>query len=278
MIPKVTRAVREIPVGLIDDPELAMRDTFAGPEFDELKASIATNGIRVALIVVKRGERYRLVAGHRRLCAARELRAVTVPCDVQEIPDDDLEFVKVLENEDRQEVNAGDAAVYFMRLFRERCGEDVDRLCAMVRRNRRYVEDRLLLFSGDEEVFNALKAGRISFGVAKELNQILDVGYRRLHLDNALKYGMTIAAAQENRKAANFAVEQGAKQPIAQPVDESSSAAAAPSPYVCYICGRSDHVERMRYMMVHEHCDLAIGQRVLAGFKEPDAEPVKADA
>lgn len=273
MIPIVARDVRELPVGLIDRPENAMRDTFDDDAFRELTQSIAVNGIRVALIVVARGARYRLVAGDRRLAAARVLKAVTVPCDVQELDDDEIEFVKVLENEDREPVNAAEAAQYFHRLFTGRGDQDVDRVCAIVRRPRRYVEDRLLLIDGDPEVFTALKDRRIAFGVAQELNQILDRGYRRMWLDNALKYGLTIAAAKDARKQANFAVEQGAKHGGDQAAAAVESAEAAPSQYVCYICLRGDHVERMRYVMVHEHCDLAIGQRVLAAFREPDAAP-----
>jgi ParB/RepB/Spo0J family partition protein len=272
-IPIVPRNIREIPVGLIDGPELAMRDGFDTTEQRELEASIAQHGVRVALIVVARGDRYRVVAGDRRLHAARALGAVTVPCDVQEISDDDLEFVKVLENEDRAPVNAADAAAYCMRLYRERCGEDVDRVCAIVRRSRRWVEDRLILFAGDEKVYDALKADKISHAVALELNRIENDGYRWHHLDQALKYGMTKAAAIDARKSANFATANHGR-----PADTSGAATEAattqePSGVVCYICGRTDHRERMRYMTVHEHCDLAIGQRVLAAFKEPDAAP-----
>lgn len=273
MIPVVKRDIREIPTGLIDRPALAMRDDFRDAEFDRLKESIAASGIRIALIVVPRGERFMVVAGDRRLAAAIALGAVTVPCDVQALDDDELEFVKVLENEDRAPVNAADAATYFMRLFTEKCGEDVDQVCARVRRDRRYVEDRLLLFSGDEDVFNALKAGAISFGVARELNAITAIGYRRLHLDNAQKYGMTIAAAKEARKTANFATSNPGGAPDSPASPESGDQPAQPSPYSCYICHRGDKVERMRYVMVHEHCDLAIGERVLAGFRQADAEP-----
>lgn len=278
MIPIVTRHVREIPVGLLDDPEIAMRDTFDDEAFRELVQSIAVNGIQVPLIVEQRGDRYRICAGHRRVTAARVLEAVTVPCDVRQPGELDAEAIKILENDEREAVNVGDAALYLQRLFLGRCEHDVDKLCALTKRTRRYVEDRLLLLEGDTDVLEALKQGRISFGVAKELNQIADVGYRRLHLDNALKYGLTIAAAKDARKQANFAVEQGAKQTDSSTTAIVESAAPAPSAYTCYICQRGDHVERMRYVMVHEHCDLAIGQRVLAGFREPDAQPETADA
>lgn len=278
MIPIVTRTVREIPVGLIDDPEIAMRDTFDDEAFRELVQSIAVNGIQVPLIVEQRGDRYRISAGHRRITAARVLEAVTVPCDVRQPGELDAEAIKILENDDREEVNAGDAALYLQRLFLEKCNSDVDQVCALTKRTRRYVEDRLLLLEGDAEILEALKARRIAFGVAKELNQIKDLGYRRLGLDNALKYGMTIALARETRKNANFALDQGAKQTDTSAGGAAVAAAEQPSAYVCYICQRSDHAERMRYVMVHEHCDLAIGQRVLAGFREPDAVSEPADA
>lgn len=270
MIPVVARNVREIPVGLIDDPEIAMRDTFDDEAFRELVQSIAVNGIQVPLIVEQRGGRYRVSAGHRRITAARVLEAVTVPCDVRQPGELDAEAIKILENDDREEVNAGDAALYLQRLFVEKCGHDVDQVCALTKRTRRYVEDRLLLLEGDPEILEALKARRIAFGVAKELNQVKDLGYRRLHLENALKYGMTIAAAKDARKQSNFALDQGAKLADTSTASSAGVEVAQPSAYVCYICQRGDHVERMRYVMVHEHCDLAIGQRVLAGFRESD--------
>lgn len=278
MIPIVTRDVREVPVGLIDDPEIAMRDTFDDEAFHELVESIRANGIQVLLIVEQRGDRYRVSAGHRRITAARYLHMVTVPCDVRQPGELDAEVIKILENDDREQVNAADAALYLQRLFLERCDEDVDKVCALTRRTRRYVEDRLVLLSGDNDVFVALKAGLISHGVAKELNRITNLGYRRLHLDNAQKYGMTIDAAKEARKTANFAVSNptGASDTSSSP--DAGEHAAQPSPYCCYICHRGDKVERMRYVMVHEHCDLAIGERVLAGFRNADAPAEEPNA
>lgn len=267
-IPVVVRNVRELPTDLVDDPEIAMRETFNDDAFRELVESIRLNGIQVALIVEPRAERYRVIAGHRRLKAARVLGAVTVPCDVRSASDVDAEAIKVLENDDREAVNPAEAAVYLHRLWTERCGGDVDAVCALVRRSRQYVEDRLLLFQGDEEVFEALRAREIRFGVAKELNQITDIGYRRLHLDQARKYGMTAAAAKDARRQSNFATrEHGTSPPASSASGEAAPAPAAYQPS-CYVCGRHDRPERMRYMTVHDDCDTAIGARVLAAFRE----------
>lgn len=277
MIPIVQRDIREVPLGLVDDPEIAMRDTFDDVAYWELVESIRQNGIQIPLIVEQRGERFRISAGHRRATAARYLQMVTVPCDIRQPGILDAEAIKVLENDDREKVNAGDAAIYLHRLYTERCANDVDKVCALTRRSRRYVEDRLNLVFGDSEIFEAVKARAIPLGVALELNLITNVGYRRLHLDNAQKYGMTIAAAKEARKSANFATSSPGAAPDTSSSPSAGEQPAQPSPYCCYICHRGDKVERMRYVMVHEHCDLAIGDRVLAGFRQADADPEASD-
>lgn len=274
----VAREFRELPVGLVDDPEIAMRETFDDEAFRELMQSISEVGLQVPIIVEQRGDRYRVVAGHRRICAARALHLAAVMCDVRQPSEVDAEAIKVLENDEREAVNAAEAALYLHRLYVEKCEHDVDRVCALTRRSRKYVEDRLNLVIGDEEVFDALKQRLISLSVAKELNRIKDRGYRRLHLDAASKFGMTAAAATDARKKANFAVDQAAQPAAAGAAADATTFTPSPVQNACYICHRTDHPERMRYVVVHEHCDLAIGDRVLSAFRQSDADAGTTDA
>jgi ParB/RepB/Spo0J family partition protein len=253
---------------LIDEPEIPMRQTFDDEKFDELVDSIRVNGVQVALIVEPRAERYVVIAGHRRLKACRVLNAITVPCDVRQPGESADEAVKMIENDDRESVNPAESAWYLWRLFTERCNRDVDQVVALTRKPLRYVDERLRLFQGDEDVFTALSERKISFGVAKELNAIRNVGYRRLYLDNAVKFGMTIAAAADARRNAN-AIEDRSQRP-AEPTDAAAAAAVSeqPTTNVCHVCRKSDHPERMRYVVIHEHCDLA--------FLEPLLAPIRA--
>lgn len=276
MIPLVARTVEEIPLALIDDPEIAMRDTFDDEQFQELVDDIRANGVQVAIIVERRGDRFRVAAGHRRVTACRALKAATVPCDIREPGLLDAEAIKVLENDVRENVNAAEAALYLARLYVERCDSDVDRVCALVRRSRKYVEDRLVLLHGDPEVFAALKAKRIRIGVALELNAITDRGYRLLHLDNALRHGLTTDAARQARRDANRAVEMGARgaDTSALPVPDFSAPAEARN--VCTVCLGSDHPERMRWVPVHEHCQLAVLEKLLAPFRAAQGDDADA--
>lgn len=267
MIPVVQRTYRELPIALIDEPAYLMRSVVENEAFVELKDDISRNGVQVALIVEGAGERFRLAAGMRRLKAAKALGAVTVPCDIREPGELDAEAIKVLENDIRENANAAETAAYLMRLFIEKCHSDVDEVCALVKRSRQYVEDRLILFQGDEQVFEALRAGRIGLGVALQLNLITDGTYREMYLDDALKFGMTKAAATDLRRRANRAV-QG-QTPEADTSSAASAASVQPTPAgnVCHVCRRDDHQERMRWLPVHEHCELVVLERVLADFR-----------
>lgn len=266
----VAREFRVVAVGLIDDPEIAMRETFDDEAFAELLQSIRDVGLQVPIIVEQRGERFRVIAGHRRITACRALDVGDVMCDVRQPGDVDGEAIKILENDDREKVNAAESAIYIHRLYTERCHNDVDEVCTLTRRSRRYIEDRLNLVIGDAEIFEAVKARQLSLSVAKELNGIKDLGYRRMHLDTARKFGMTTAAAKDARKSANFALEQGAKQVPAAGSADTPAFVAQPSQHACYICHSSDKPERMRYVVVHEFCDQFLSsQGVLAPFQQP---------
>ena len=272
MIPVVAHDVREIPIELVDDPELTMRETFDDEKFLELVDDIKANGVQVPLIVERRGDRYRVCAGHRRITACRRLGASTVPCDVREPGALDAEAIKILENDVREQVNAAEGAMYLARLYVERCHEDVDELCALVRRSRRYVEDRLLVWSGDAEILEALKARQIGLGVALELNGISNAMWRRGGLDIAVRSGMTMAAAKQYKRDANRAA--AGQTPATDTSASGDATAAAPitANEMCYVCARSDHPERMRWIRVHEHCDLAILERLVMPFRTAEAE------
>jgi ParB/RepB/Spo0J family partition protein len=273
VIPIVTRPFDcEIPIALVDPPLISMRSAHDSQQYQQLKESIQANGIQVLLIVERRDGRYRIAAGETRWLIAKELGAASVPCDVREPGVLDEEAIKVLENDDREAVNAADAANYLARLYVERCGQDVDQVCALVKRTRGYVENRLSLFQGDAEILEAVGRGDIGLGVAIELNKIVNVGYRKMHLYRALGEGMTEAAARKARQQSNFATGEGTapKVPDAPAVDVAATPAEAR--YVCTVCLGSDHPERMRWITVHEHCQLAILEKILAPFRAAQVE------
>jgi ParB/RepB/Spo0J family partition protein len=265
VIPIVKRHVCEVATGLLDPPDIPMRDDMNTPAYAELRESILQNGVQVALIVERRGERFKISAGHRRYCVGVELGAATLPCDIREPGEIDAEAIKVLENDDREKVNPAEAAYYLARLWLERCDKDVDKLCTLIRKGRPYVESRLSLLEGDAEVLDAVKQRRIGLGVAVELNKIVHVGYRRMNLERALTDGLTETAARRERRHANFATAKGDVVPVAAP--PVVELAPSVSQQQCRACLGHDAPERFRWILVHDFCDMAIIEPALVRWR-----------
>lgn len=260
----IPREFLEVPLSLIDAPPLPARSTMDEIKLDELTDSIRRNGVVQPLALARRGERFDVIAGHRRSLASRRAGLVVVPAIVYPNTDAALEAIKFAENRHREELNPADEAIYFSELLEQQCDGDTDKLCALVGEKRPYVEGRLLLFRGDSEVFEALQAGRISIGVAHQLNKCTAAPYRRYLLHQAVVGGATVAVVSgwimDWKNQQSFDARADNPAPIAPP----SGAVVETNYFTCKICGRSDNVHLMRPINVHAHCELAILDPLLA--------------
>lgn len=254
---------RAIPIELIDEPSLAMREEFDEIELDELSTSIRTNGLIEPIIVRPRGARFEVVAGHRRLLACRRAGLGDVPAIVRDVDDAAAEAIKVAENVDRAAVNPVEEATYFAELLDRHCGDDVDRLCEFVKRRRPYVEERLLLLRGAPEVLDALRAKKIPMAVAQELNKFSDRAGTLMYLDYALNGATAKQVRDWRRQYADFA----ARNPGA-PIDGAAAttdiaAAPAMSSHACPCCGENANMNRLIAIYVHDYCYEAQLKRLL---------------
>lgn len=266
----VKREFREIPIGLIDDPQLAARTSMDDELMDELVASIRANGVLQPLSVVVVGLRYEVIAGHRRRIASGRAGLVTVPCLVYPTQDVALEAIKYAENRHREELGAADEAIYFSELLEHQCGGDVDVLCALVKEKRGYVEGRLLLFQGDVTVFEALQAGKIKIGVAQQLNRCTNELHRRSLLHSAIYGGATVAVVsgwiqQWEQLERALPPQAGTASP-----DTAPPPTPADDPFRCIVCQTSEHVHTIRHLPVHAACDFAILRKLIRAYHGVD--------
>lgn len=261
-------ALREVELHRIDPPELAMRESFNEEKLMELADSIKANGLISPLLLRPRGDRFEIIAGHRRYTALRMLDALTAPAIVAEGADVDFEAWKVAENADREDVNPAHEAKYFDALLNLRCDNDTDILARLVGRSREYVESRLLLLKGDPRVLDAIAQEKISLSVAKELNAIHDANLRAVYVEAAIRGGCSGRQAREWRLQANgfserqteSATEAGAAAPLpTQPAD---------SIFRCICCNGDDDLHLMKLVYVHDGCLRAV-LRPLLGHASP---------
>lgn len=263
----IKRERREIPLGLLDPPRNPSRVDMDETSLDELTRDIRLKGLLCDLIVARKGERYEIVAGHRRSIACGRAGLVAVDCIVYPTYESALVGVQYSENRFRADLSAGEEAMLFSDLLENDCGGDVDRLCEQLGEKRSYVEGRLALFSGDELVFKALLEGEIKIGIATKLNECTDERMRRYFLDACLRGGATVAVV------AGWVQDWRRSQAPSSEGDSAPMPAAAPSAvpetnyFRCVCCGGVDNVHLMVPVNVHQHCKLAILDKLIAAYR-----------
>jgi ParB/RepB/Spo0J family partition protein len=244
--------LQEVPIGLLLEPTLPARETFDEDAMRDLVESIRANGIIEPVVGVREGDKYRIWAGHRRYIAALAAELATVPCVVWPEGSTQGVAVTVHENVYREDLNPAEQAVFYNTLLEQSCGGDVDQLAELVRQKRNYVEERLLLIRHDADVFAALRAGKLNFAVARELNRVRSVELRKVFLDSAVRNGATARMIQEWRaKHEGFSL---------KPLDPNSAEAAAVNGgqgsgwrIECIVCQGDHDVHDLELVYVHRH-------------------------
>lgn len=225
----MTREFKMLPVSSLVEPEHAARTEISDAGLDSLADSIRRLGILQNLVVHPRADgTYEVTAGHRRLLAARMVGLVEVPCNIEH-DDERLHAVKLHENIEREELNPADEAQFYEELY-QKLGQDTDALAATVRRTREHVEERLLLLRGQPEVLAALREGRITIGVARELNKMTRPEDRVYYLEYAIRAGASVRQARDWKNEANLRAELAAKQAAAAAQPGAGEAASPPLP------------------------------------------------
>lgn len=254
---------RYIATALIDAPLLPMRAKFDDEKFRELVDSIRARGLRSALQVYLDGTRYRVIAGHRRLEACKEIGLAEIECKVVDDAEELHEALKIDENYRRENVNPAEEAEYLHALFETRCANDVERLIVLTGLSFSYVSERLNLHNGDERIRAAVLEDKIGVGVASELNRIKSPASRFAALDTAVRFGATVRQARQMRTDYNLdfdrdeAARNGAPAPAFAP---TSTESIGP---LCVCCEDKRDPHELELIYVHSYCRKVTLQRIL---------------
>jgi ParB family chromosome partitioning protein len=124
--------LRKIPVGLIDSNPYQPREVVFNSSLEGLKRSIRQYGVIVPIIVSKRGDRYQLVAGQRRLMAVKELGFKYIPAILRRLSIKEMMEVGYLENLHREDLDKIDRLQIFERILNEYPDIGRERLAQMM--------------------------------------------------------------------------------------------------------------------------------------------------
>jgi len=162
---------------------------------DELAESIRTQGIIQPLLVRPLGpNQYEIVAGERRWRGAQLAGLTSVPVVVREIDDETAMAVALIENIQRQDLNAIEEAQGFQRLLEE-FGLTHEEVAGSVGRSRSAITNSLRLLSLDRRVREMVETGDLAMGHARALLGMPDA--RQLEAARkVVKGGLSVRATE----------------------------------------------------------------------------------
>ena len=144
------------------------RRNFDETALEELADSIRTLGLIQPITVRREGENYLIISGERRWRAAQLAGLTTIPAYIRNVDDQNLHAMALVENIQRQDLNAIEIALSMQRLIDE-CGLTQDALAEKVGKRRSTVANYMRLLRLADPVQLAVKEGVISMGHAKAI-------------------------------------------------------------------------------------------------------------
>lgn len=195
--------VEDLPVGDISPNPHQPRSTFNDDQLGELAQSIKEHGIVQPLVVVRDGKNYQLIAGERRLRAAKLVGLATVPAIVRSFSQQEQLEVAVIENIQRSELNLLELASAYATL-NDQFSLTVDQIAQRVGKAPSTVGNIMRLLNLPHEAKQALNDGLIVEGHARQVLAVKPED-RLLFLDMILKGHLNVRQAEE--LARNFKAE-----------------------------------------------------------------------
>jgi ParB family chromosome partitioning protein len=189
--PTASEELLEIDIDLIEPSPAQPRTHFDEGRLEELAQSIRSNGIVQPLLVRQRGARYQLVAGERRWRAAQRAGLQRVPAVVRAIPDDKLLELALIENIQRQELNAIEEAYAYKRLI-DTLGLTQETVAQRVGRDRSFVTNYLRLLRLPEDIQRLVEEEKLSMGHARALLGVDDADIQRRVARNVIDQSLSV--------------------------------------------------------------------------------------
>lgn len=206
--------VNEVQINLIDPNPNQPRVNFAPDSLESLAASIKRYGIVQPLVVSPVAGRYQLIAGERRLRAAKLAEQKTVPAVIRSASEQQQMEVALVENLQRDDLNAVETATAYQKLIDE-FNETPKSIGEAVGHKEFTVMNTIRLLKLPIEAKRAIAAGVISEGHGRQILALKDPGDQQKLLELIKKHNWTVRQAehyvQEHKRGNKDAVTPAAR-------------------------------------------------------------------
>ena len=208
-------AIQELSLGDIYPNPYQPRTEFDEEALNELAASIRSIGI-VQPITVRSvdGGKYEIIAGERRFRASKLAGLETIPAYIRKTEDESLLELALIENIQREDLNAIEVAISYQRLLDE-CRLTQDALSERVGKKRTTISNYLRLLKLPAQIQLAIRDKKISMGHARAIINIEDPDTQFMIFEQILKYDFSVRKVEEIvREIANPKPEVVVDEPV----------------------------------------------------------------
>jgi len=158
----------EVAIALVDPNPWQPRTTIDDAALAELADSLRSHGLVQPIVVRSRGERYQLIAGQRRLAAARRLGWEKIPARLLDVDDRQMAEIAIVENLQRRDLDALEKAASF-RSYLAAWNCTQEELAKRLSIDRSTVANLIRLLDLPAGVQQRLRRGELSMGHARAL-------------------------------------------------------------------------------------------------------------
>jgi ParB family chromosome partitioning protein len=181
----------QLDIDLIDPSPYQPRTRFREEALDELARSIQASGIIQPLVVRSKGSRYELIAGERRWRAAQRAGLTKVTAIIRQVPDELALEMTLVENIQREDLNAIEAARAFERLMDE-FDMTQESVAERTGKDRTTVANAVRLLKLEPMIQDWIEEGKLTAGHGRALLAVADPALRMRYAQRGARGGLTV--------------------------------------------------------------------------------------
>lgn len=196
MVKPLKQKIAEILLISIDEPSVVDRMDIDPDKVRELAESISEIGLLQPILLRPAGERFEVVAGHRRFLACQRLGLSVINAVVKEMTDQDAAIIRASENLARENLTPLEESVIFSTLI-DKHHMSLEEIAKKFGYKAGTIKRRLELIRMPPQLKQAVHEKRISVSVAEELWPVTDLTHLDYLLTFAIDGGCTRLVARE---------------------------------------------------------------------------------
>ena len=194
---KPVGSVSEIAINQVEANPFQPRTEFEEQALQQLSDSIKTHGVIQPITVRKMGfDKFQIISGERRTRAALIAGLATIPAFIRVANDQEMLEMALVENIQRQELNAMEIALSYQRLIEE-CSLKQEELAERVSKDRTTVVNYMRLLKLPDAIQVAIRDGKLSMGHARAIINIEDDAEQQRIFDEIINNSLSVRKVED---------------------------------------------------------------------------------